>query len=80
MSKFKVGDRVKLVKSTYIDQDFNPIWGGDFGHIPGKIIKAYRIDHKMRYEVTWENGKTNGMYFEDLLNILEILPKEMFEM
>ena len=57
---FKVGDRVILDKSFYLDDPYNPLWNGKHGCIVGTIEKV-GIPDSRSIRLTWDNG-TNNVY------------------
>lgn len=58
--ELKVGDRIKLLPTTFYDDcQNNPHWGGRYGNVGGIII-----DGDLGFEVNWDNGKTNNCYKE----------------
>jgi hypothetical protein len=59
--KFKVGDKVKLTGGGYGDAPTNPIWGGKYGNIWGKVT-----EYDYSVYVAWSNGKTNVYGVSDL--------------
>lgn len=58
-SKFKVGDKVKLVGTHYGDSISNPVWGRKEGNVAGVIKSA---ESGGSYTVAWSNGRTNTAY------------------
>lgn len=68
MSKFKIGDIVKYINEhAYGDTKENPLWGGRYGYITGKIIRKTESDD---WYVTWNNGITNN-YSQDTIELIE---------
>ena len=51
----KEGNIVKLVANKYYDSARNPIWGGKYGKIKGRITK-FEGRRIIRIVVTWDNG------------------------
>ena len=86
--KLKVGDWVVLLKrSEWFDAPMNPKWGGECGHIAGRISAPLRAPHRKArlfflppdkyfpYSVRWENGKVNQYHRGDLKRISNKLVK-----
>lgn len=67
-SRFKVGDRVKLITYAHGESSSNPVWGGRFGKIEGKVTAAgnYGEDQIFNLEVDWPNGLGNSYRERDL--------------
>lgn len=59
--KFKIGDKVKYISGNYGDYEDNPLWGGKFGKVIGKIC---RISGSI--SVNWQNSTHNSYGAEDL--------------
>lgn len=76
---FKVGDTVKCTSLKRRDWTRTPIWGGKFGHVKGTIKKVKLREEIYRYDVNWDNGSTNGSYFPNDLELVVIVPDNLFE-
>ena len=61
-SKFKIDDYVKYTSNRYGDSVYNPLWGGKYGKIVGKVLKI--LCGGVGVKVEWNNKKTN-YYFEN---------------
>lgn len=59
-----MGDRVKLT-GRYTESESNPLWGGRFGKIGGNITNIIGD----RYEVLWNNKKSNTYFSSDLTRL-----------
>ena len=77
--KFKIGDTVKCISSTRRDWRRTPIWGGKYGHITGIVKNVKSTRGKYGYDVVWDNGCTNGSYFPSDLELVSVVPDELFE-
>ena len=65
--KLKIGDIVILKTNFYGDYGSNPVWGGKYGKITGKIT---HIDD-FCCKVTWGNGY-NNIYHPKYLTLQNI--------
>ena len=64
--KFKVGDTVRLMTEEHSDGYSNPVWGGECGHLKGKVTSANYQKKEFELEVRWENGSSNNYNHKDL--------------
>jgi len=62
--KFKVGDLVKYVSGNWGDATNNPLWGGKYGKIVGKVTDIR--DYSLSIFVDWSTGKINSYDAVDL--------------
>ena len=69
---FKVGDRVKLVRSFFI-VPYNPVWGGLYGTIGGTVRGIPFMNKTYLIRVEWDNG--NLAVYKDSKD-LQILTRE----
>lgn len=68
----KIGDKVKLVTKRFDDKKYDPLWGGQYGFIEGKVVKI--LDRpKEPYRVNWDNRQYNSYNEEDLEIIIQPL-------
>jgi len=67
MIKFYINDIVKYTSGNYDDEENNPLWGGDYGEVSGKIISIDNSDdNDAGIQVAWENGEENSYSAHDL--------------
>ena len=75
--KLKVGDRVRLIVSFYMDNSSNPIWEGKYGKIIG-TVRNISCD-PLPIRVDWDNCETNYYNEQDLSHVqlqLNLFSKE----
>ena len=56
--KFKIGDNVKYTSNRYCDSVYNPLWGGKYGKIVGRVYEMGGI--RGRKNVAWNNDTENS--------------------
>ena len=65
-TKYKVGDRVKLVVEKYGIYDSNPVWG-KHGHVLGTITHiGLHTPGSLPIDVRWDNDSCNTYDFHSL--------------
>lgn len=69
----KVGDRVKLVSTSWGDHDGNPVWGGTQGRVGGSVVES-RCCFGFVATVKWDNGCRNS-YKAGELALLDVAPE-----
>lgn len=62
MFKFKVGDKIKVVNTTFVDVVFIRLKEGDFGY----IINGDDSDNNTLYTVAMDNGRKAFLYSEQM--------------
>ena len=63
-SKFKIDDYVKYTSNRYCDSVYNPLWGGKYGKIVGRVYEIRNYNSWVR--VNWGNGTKNNYIDGDL--------------
>lgn len=70
MSKFKVGDHVKLKSESFVESD------NRFGYSGEGFIKELNCKEKLA-EVQWDEDKDYWWYYENELQAVESIPKKI---
>ena len=65
---FRHEDVVKYTSEKYLDEKWNPLWGGIYGLVKGTVRgnPLYRWTDDCCITVRWENGESNTYAHEDL--------------
>ena len=74
-NKFKIGDRVKLISTVYMDHKKNPFWGGKFGNVAGTVNGI--DDGFFPLHVEWDNGCYNYYRDDDIELVADPIIKEI---
>jgi len=65
-SKFKIDDYVKYTSNRYGDSVYNPLWGGKYGKIVGRVYEIRNYNSWVRVNWITENRKHNGYNADSL--------------